>query len=156
MRDLAGVIAAGKRFFPILLCLDSLGCSSLCLRACLLPPDSPASATPLSRPNAIIIVTPRVHVHIPWSGPSVRIKTPTAVFFRHGVFPRPPGQVTCSTWQSYTTSPVVRTKRVVAPGRHMLHQVLVIIVQRHLGLAPDGHAGEVRQVHVDGHGNEDA
>jgi hypothetical protein len=49
MRDPARVRAVGKRFFPILLCLDSLGCSSLCLRACLLRPDSPASATPLSR-----------------------------------------------------------------------------------------------------------
>jgi hypothetical protein len=80
-------------------------------------------------------------------------QSPTAVFSRHGVFPRPPEH---NTWQSYTASPVVRTKRVTTSGRHRLHQVLCVVVQRYLLLAPDGQAGEVRQVHVDGNENQDA
>jgi len=114
---------------------------------------SRASTRPLRRPTAIITIPTGNHTHIPWSGPIVRIKTPAAVFSRHGVFPRPPDH---NTWHNNTTSPVVRTKRVTTSGRHKLHQVLGVVVQRYLLLASDGQAGEVRQVRVDGNENQDA
>lgn len=135
LRDLARAGCSRKRFFCILLCLDSRACSTLHF-ACLFAASRLTSLL-LDHGAAQMRCEDHYHIHISHGRDPSFASTPTAVFSRHGVFPRPPEQ---HTWQSYTASPVVRTKRVVAPGRHMLHQVLVILVQRCLQVGSDEHA----------------
>jgi hypothetical protein len=69
---------------------------------------------------------------------SHQTSTIPSVFCREGVFPAHLG----NTLGKCTARPVVRTKWVATPGRHMRHQELgVVVVQPHLGQV-DGHRQE--------------
>lgn len=140
-----------ETLLSILLYLDSLGCRSLHF-ACLFAVSRLTnlySTAELPKCDAVITIT----FDIPWSGPIVRVNHPPPSFPAMAFFPARLGK---HTWQSYTASPVVRTKRVVAPGRHLQHQELGIIVQRYGISARWTGRWEVRQVPADGYGNQDA
>lgn len=85
--------------------------------------------------------------------PSFALTTSTAVFSRHGVFPR-------SAWATHSAELYRQPGRPHQEGRSTRTPLVTSGTWNYRAtvryLAPDGQAAEVRQVHVDEHGNQDA